>query len=167
VNHFSANRSTNHRYDLNIGQDSSIRISNCIGKRALNQFFGVALADDRHPQAALDMNNFRIRLLRAQHPVESYSQLSCRCHLRHAFRLVVMSRLQIFPPQLRIAAHRDLRRFHQQHPHKLVAMLAVPIMEAVQSCNQLGDGYCPRLSASTPFSPSVIRSSPSVLNLNT
>ena len=67
------NRFTNHRYGPDLGHDSSIRTPIRIGARAPNQHFGLsAVADDQgHPRAALDRNDLRIPLLRAQHPVES------------------------------------------------------------------------------------------------
>src|SRR6059036_3010997 len=54
-------------------------------ERPINSF-GLALADQGHPRAALDANDVRIRPLRAQHPVQSYRQLARRCHLSHRFR---------------------------------------------------------------------------------
>ncbi len=59
----------------------------------------------------------------AQHPVESNRQFPRRCHLRHSFRLPVAA-MQIFRTHAGIAAHRNLRRFHQQHPHEAVPLLA-------------------------------------------
>ncbi len=50
---------------------------------------GLACADQGHPRAALDANDLWISGLRAQHPVESYGQLACRCHFGHGTRLVV------------------------------------------------------------------------------
>ena len=70
--------------------------------------------------------------IRAQHPVESNRQLPRRRHLRHSFRFRVAA-MQILIPQSRIAAHRYLRRFHQQHPHEPVPLLAdrsEPLMSA-------------------------------------
>src|SRR5713226_594356 len=104
------NRFTNHRYGLNLGHDSSIRIPVSTGTRAPNQSFGLACADQGHPRAALDMNDRWIRRMGAQHPVESYGQLPRRCHFRHPFRLL-MTAMQIFRTKLRIVTHSPLRRF--------------------------------------------------------
>src|SRR3989475_12868186 len=53
----------------NCGHDSSIRIPAFTGTRAPNQHCGLACADQRHPRAALDTNDFWIPGIRAQHPV--------------------------------------------------------------------------------------------------
>src|SRR5271166_7109246 len=77
LNHSAAeHRSTNHRFDQLVGHDSSMRTSRPRARdaRAPNQFCGLACADQGHPRAALDANDFRIRLLGAQHPVQSYGQ---------------------------------------------------------------------------------------------
>jgi hypothetical protein len=101
------NRSTNHRYGLTFGHDSSIRIPARAGTRAPNQSFGLARADQGHPRAALDTNNLRIPLLRAQHPIEPNRQLSCRRHFRHSLRLAVAA-MQILGTKLQIATHHYL-----------------------------------------------------------
>src|SRR5436190_4585218 len=90
-------------------------------ERPINSF-GLARADQGHPRAALDANDVRIRPLRAQHPVQSYRQLACRCHLSHRFRLLVTA-MQILSTKLGIVTPRDLRRFHQQHAQHAVALL--------------------------------------------
>src|SRR5206468_3235839 len=66
-------RSTNHRFGLNIDHDSSMRTSRRYGmrERPINTC-GLACADQGQPRAALDANDLWIRGLRAQHPVESY-----------------------------------------------------------------------------------------------
>ena len=53
--------------------DSSMRTSRRYGmrERPFNPS-GLACADQGHPRAALDENDFQIRLLRPQHPVQSY-----------------------------------------------------------------------------------------------
>ena len=99
------NRSTNHRYGQNGDHDSSMRIPISIGTRAPNQFFGLALADQGHPRAALDLNDLRIPLLRAQHPVESYGQLPCRCHLGYTLGFLGAA-VQVFLPHLRSSLSR-------------------------------------------------------------
>ncbi len=74
-----------HHYD----HDSSMRTSRLYRRRErpINSLDLVATATDQgHPRAALDLNDLRIRGVGAQHPVESYRQLSCRRHLGHAFR---------------------------------------------------------------------------------
>src|SRR5438876_3819610 len=74
VNHSAAERrSTNHRFDLNVGHDSAMRTSRHYGmrERPIN-INGLACADQGHPRAALDANDLRIRLVRTQHPVQSY-----------------------------------------------------------------------------------------------
>src|SRR6266704_6958974 len=58
--------------------------------------FGLARADQGHPRAALDANDGWIRPLGAQHPVQSYRQLACRCHLGHRFRLLVAAMQILF-----------------------------------------------------------------------
>src|SRR5712692_11960949 len=83
------------------------------GTRAPNQSFGLAClprqacADQRHPRAALDTNDLWIRRIRAQHPVESNRQLSCRRHFRHSFRFLVAA-MQILVPKSLIVSHRSL-----------------------------------------------------------
>jgi hypothetical protein len=101
LNHFPVeDRSTNHRYGLNIDHDSSMQTSRRSRRagakvengflfskarslrrllheplrdaRAPNQLSGLACADQGHPRAALDANDLWIRFLCAQHPVESY-----------------------------------------------------------------------------------------------
>ncbi len=59
-------RSTNHRFDLNLGHDSAMRTSRQCGmrERPIN-VNGLACADQGHPRAALDANDCRIRLLAA------------------------------------------------------------------------------------------------------
>jgi hypothetical protein len=51
--------------------------------RAPNQDFGLACADQGHPRAALDGNALWMRLVGAQHPLESYRQLACRRRVLH------------------------------------------------------------------------------------
>src|SRR5207249_8412620 len=60
------------RFDLTLGHDSAMRTSRLCGmrERPINSF-GLARADQGHPRAALDANNGWIRLLGAQHPVQS------------------------------------------------------------------------------------------------
>ena len=70
--------------------------------RAPNQSSGLARADQGHPRAALDANDLRIRLLRAQHPVESYGQLARRRHFGHSPGLAVAA-VQILVAKLWIA----------------------------------------------------------------
>jgi len=60
ANQFSADRSASHRYGLNLGHDSLMRIPVRTGTRAPNQSFGLACADQRHPRAALDTNDLWI-----------------------------------------------------------------------------------------------------------
>ena len=56
-------RSTNHRFGLNIDHDSAMRTSRPVrDARAPNQFIGLACADQGHPRAALDANDLWIRL---------------------------------------------------------------------------------------------------------
>jgi hypothetical protein len=59
-------RSTNHRFGLNIDHDSSMRTSRpARDARAPNQSSGLACADQGHPRAALDANDLWIRFLGA------------------------------------------------------------------------------------------------------
>ena len=74
-------------------------------------------------QPATDANDFWIRLLRAQHPVQSYGQLTRCRHFGHRFRLL-MAAMQILFAKAGIKPHRNLRRFHQQHSQHAVALLA-------------------------------------------
>ncbi len=90
-------------------------------ERPINSF-GLARADQGHPQATLDANDLWIRPLRAQHPVQSYRQLARRCHLGHRLRLL-MAAMQILFAKLGIVTNCGLRRFHQQHAQHAVALL--------------------------------------------
>jgi hypothetical protein len=65
----------------NIGHEFSMRTSRRYGmrERPIN-IRGLVFTDQAHPRAALDAYDFWIRLLRAQHPVQSYRQLMRRRH---------------------------------------------------------------------------------------
>src|SRR5258707_8346807 len=109
----------------NRDHDSSIRIPACAGTRAPNQPFDLSITPDDHghPRAALDTNDPWICRIRSQHPVESNCQLSCRRHLGYSSWLAVTA-MQILSAKFRVIPHRALRRFHQQHPQKTIALLA-------------------------------------------
>src|SRR5262249_61463798 len=84
-------RSTTHRFDPTIAAmillcEHPVRK---LDARASNQSFGLASADQGHPRAALDTNDFWIRSVGVQHPVQSYGQLARRCHLGYSLRLLV------------------------------------------------------------------------------
>src|SRR2546428_9426148 len=134
-------RSTIHRFDRTLGHDSAMRTSRRYGmrERPINSY-GLARADQGHPRAALDANDGWIRSLGTQHPVPSYGQLARRCHFGHRFRLL-MTAMQILFAKLGIVAHRDLRRFHQQHAQHAIALLGdrpqpLPSPRAVLARNQ-------------------------------
>jgi len=61
VNHFSVktNHSTSHRYGLNLGHDSAIRIPVGTGTRAPNQHFGLACADQGHARTSRHFQSLR------------------------------------------------------------------------------------------------------------
>jgi hypothetical protein len=123
VNHATANRSANHRYDLTIGHDSSIRIPMFIGTRAPNQSFGLACAIQGRPRAAPDTSDLWIGCVRSLHPVESHDQFPCRRHFGDSSRSLVAA-MYVLVAKFRIVAHHTLCRFHQQHAHEAVALLA-------------------------------------------
>ena len=90
--------------------------------RAPNQLSGLSAVDGQgHPRAALDTNDLRIPRLRAQHPVESYGQASRRRHFGDAFRLAVTAVSVLFAKSF-IQTNYTLRRFHQQHAQKTIAL---------------------------------------------
>jgi hypothetical protein len=66
--------SASHRYALNLGHDSAIRIPVSTGTRAPNQSLGLSRLRDNqtNPRAVLETNDLCwIRCVRPQHPVES------------------------------------------------------------------------------------------------
>src|ERR1700756_114371 len=117
-------RSTNHRF----GPTTAMILlfehpTSMLGARALNQSRGRFLAGQGHPRAALDANDLRIRRVGAKHPEESYSQLARRRHFGYRLRFL-MTAMQILIAKPRIVADRCLHRFHQQHTHETVPLLA-------------------------------------------
>jgi len=75
----------------------------------------------------------------SQHPVEPYRQLARRCYFGHVLRPRVAAVL-ILTSKLGIAAHCRLRRFHQQHAQKAIALLAgrtQPLMHPRANLHQL------------------------------
>src|SRR5262245_46121482 len=95
--------------------------SSSLDAKAPNQSFGLASADQGHPRAALDTNDFWIRSVGAQHPVQSYGQLARRCHLGYSLRLLVTA-MQILFAKPGIVTYCHLCRLHQQHAHKTIAL---------------------------------------------
>src|ERR1700716_2808876 len=123
LNHFPAERrSTNHRFGPDIGHDSSMRSSRLNGMRESPiHTYGLHCAAQWPPRAALDANDFWIRLVGAQHPVKSHGQLARRRHLGHCFRLLMAAMLILFA-KLRIKTNGGLRGFDQQHPQQAIAL---------------------------------------------
>src|SRR5215813_8986133 len=90
-------------------------------ERPINSF-GLAFADQGHPRAALDANDCRIRSLGAQHPVQSYGQLTRRCHLGHSLGLL-MTAMQILC-ETRDRNALPLSPLPPEAAHKAIALLA-------------------------------------------
>ncbi len=110
-------------------------------ERPINSY-GLACADQGHPRAALDANDLWIPGLGAQHPVESYRQLTRRRHLGHALRLL-MTAMQILFAKSGIAAHRNLRRFYQQHAQHAIALLGdrAQLLPSLSPANKLAASW--------------------------
>ena len=91
------------------------------GARVPNQRNGLTLVGHWMTRAALVVNRRRIGRLVAQHPVQPYRQLACRCHLGHAFRLLVAAML-ILSAKLFVVAAGRLRGFDQQRTQKYISL---------------------------------------------
>ena len=133
------------RHPLTSAMILGMRTPVCTGARAPNQSLGlVACADQRHPRAALDTNDLWIPTIAAQHPVESNCQLPGRGHLGYSLRLPVAA-MQILRTHLGIAAHRYLRRLHQQTPRiKLLPCLLIAPSRCFRPVELYSRGISPR-----------------------
>jgi hypothetical protein len=90
--------------------------------RVPNHFFGLAFADHGQCRAALDVNDFRILRVGAQHPEKSYRQSARRCDLGYAFRHAVAA-VQVLLAKSFIQSCNRLCTLYEQCPHEAITLL--------------------------------------------